>query len=42
MYEYKYLLVVIDNTPHKFGNRKIFTTLDLKNAFLHFEIDDKQ
>lgn len=37
----KYPLPVIEEVFDKLGNGKIFSTLDLKNAFFHVDIDEK-
>ena len=37
----RYPLPVIEEILDKLGNKKVFTTLDLKNAFFHVEIDEK-
>lgn len=37
----KYPLPIIEELFDKLGNGKVFTTLDLKNAFFHVDIDEK-
>ena len=37
----KYPLPDMEEIFDKLGNRKVFTTLDLKNAFFHVDVDEK-